>query len=101
MKTKNAADAATVPSTARGIARFGSRLSSPIEAAASKPTNSRIASSTPLNAVEIDVVPGLKTDSVLPSAPPLTTITTPSSSIGTNEIADIVSIAPIAMRTPM
>ena len=37
MKTKKAADAATVPSTARGL-RFGSRLSSPIEAAASEPT---------------------------------------------------------------
>ena len=76
-------------------------LSSPIDAAASKPTKSRIASSTPSNDVEIEVVPGLKTDSVLPSAPPLTTITTPRNSIGMNEIADSVSMAPIAMRTPM
>ena len=47
MITKNIAETATVSSSARGMERCGSWLSSPIEAAASKPTNSRMPSSTP------------------------------------------------------
>ena len=47
------------------------------------------------------VSPGSKTLSEIPSAPPFATITIARISIGTNETAANVSIAPTAMRTPM
>ena len=79
--------------------------SSPIEAAASKPTKSRIPSrippSTPPPVIpKREVWPGSNIVSVFPFSPPLKMITSARISIGTNETSANVSIARIASRTP-
>ena len=91
--------------TARGIDRCGSCDSSPIDAAASKPTKSRIPSSTPPSTPppvtpNQDVSLGLKTESEIPLSPPFARITIARISIGTNDSAAKVSIARTATRTP-
>src|SRR6476661_6912024 len=101
MITKNSADTATVRSSARGIERCGSWLSSPIDAAASKPTNSRMPSITPENTVLTDVVDGLNICSVLPLSPPWKMIARARIVIAVNETAANASIALIASRMPM
>ena len=55
---------------------------------------------TPLNTTWSEVVLGLKPDRVFPFAPPLAMIVTARMSIGVNEMAANVSMAPIAIRTP-
>jgi hypothetical protein len=100
MITKKTAETPTVQSRPRGIERWGSWLSSPIDAAASKPTKSRMPSSTPEKTVPMPVVPGLKAAIELPLSPPLAMMTSARISMGTNEIAAKVSMARMAMRTP-
>ncbi len=105
MSTKNAPAAPTVQSTARGIERCGSCASSPIEAAASNPTKSRMPSrtppSTPPSTSKSDVSFGLNIESVFPFFPPFAMITIARITIGTNEHTANVSIARTATRTPM
>ncbi len=92
MSTKKPAATATVPISARGIERRGSSDSSPIEAAASKPTKRRMPSRMPPSTPppvtpNNDVWPGSNIVSVLPSLPPLAMITIARITIGTNETA--------------
>ena len=56
---------------------------------------------TPLKTTCVEVVDGLKTSSVFPFSPPWKMMARARISIGVNEIAAKVSIAPIAIRTPM
>ena len=76
-----------------------------MDAAASKPTKRRMPRSTPPrtpppSTPNHDVCPGSNIENVMPSFPPFAMITTPRISIGTNETAAKVSIAPTAIRMP-
>ena len=76
-------------------------LSSPSDAAASNPTNSRMPSITPSKMVLIDVVPGLNICSVFPFSPPWKMIASARIVIdGERESLRSVSISPIASRMP-
>ena len=95
------ADTPTVHSSARGIDVCGSWLSSPIEAAASKPTNSRMPEQ---HAVEDGAQRRGRRVEHLPaccrSAPPLTMIARARIVITVNETAAKPSMRPIASRMP-
>ncbi len=105
MNTKNSAEAATVPSTARGIDLCGSlallaERGRRLEPDEQQDAEQHAVETPPTVTPKSDVSPGLNTDSVLPSAPLGTMIAKARISIGMNESAANVSIAPIAIRTP-
>ena len=83
-----------------GIALRGACISSAIDAAASKPTKSRIAKRMPLKTVFTDVSPGSNTDSVFPASPPWAMIEMARIRNGMAEMPARTSTPRTARRTP-
>ena len=85
--------------TARGIARSGSRASSPSTAAASKPMNAVKPSTTPRKSAEADGArAGSNGAAVSPSSPPWTTIAIASRSTASTPVTVTASCRRVETR---